>query len=147
MLTDRQRARCRELAAALDSGDQRPWLRAEASLSVAEKGAVWDARAHVVAAGGRGRKKNPEPNSAQGFRERDIAMTSATVADLDYWSDTEPDEPDDDDDDDGDVPCAACDGRGEDEAGNTCTVCGGSGKVAPGDSDDEEDDDERDDED
>ena len=34
MLTDRQRARCREIAAALDRHDQGPWLKAEPSLSV-----------------------------------------------------------------------------------------------------------------
>jgi hypothetical protein len=59
--------------------------------------------------------------------------------DLDYWADdVAPVEPDDDDDG---QPCAVCDGRGKDAAGNVCTACNGSGK-APIDDDNEDKDDE-----
>ena len=56
MLTDRQREKCREIAAALDRHDQGPWLKAEPSLGPEARGLIWDLRAHVVAAGGRAAK-------------------------------------------------------------------------------------------
>ncbi len=135
MLTDRQRARCREIAAALDRHDQGPWLKAEPSLGPEARGLIWDLRAHVVAAGGRSKKtENLTVNSSSGLAKPDAAV----MRDLDFWSDTEP-EPDDDDD--GDVPCAACNGRGRDATGNVCQACNGTG-VAPDDDDDRDEDDE-----
>ena len=122
MLIDRQREKCREIAAALDRHDQGPWLKAEPSLGPEARGLIWDLRAHVVAAGGRGHKKTLLPTDIQ-------VSQAAVMHDLDYWSDDVT--PDHDDDNDGDVPCAACNGRGKDAAGTRCAVCGGSGKVAP----------------
>ena len=79
----------------------------------------------------RGHKKTLPPTDGK-------VSQAAAMHDLDYWADdTEPD----DDDGDGDVtPCAVCDGRGKDAAGNRCEACEGSGKVSP--NDDEDDDDE-----
>lgn len=141
MLTAAQRAKCRVIAAALDAGDQRPWLKAEPSLSVAEKGAVWDARAHV-STGGRGKTAgNLTTDSREGLPKRDIGMTSAGVADLDYWSDTD-DAPIDDDVPDDEPTCGACRGSGRDTSGGKCVICGGRGRIPAEDQPDDGDDDE-----
>jgi hypothetical protein len=147
-MTAAEKGRCAVIATALDAGDQRPWLRAEPSLSVAQKALIWDLRAHVVAAGGRG-KKNLRMNSCEGLPKRDIGMTSATVADLDFWSD-EPDAPGDDPGDELDLKTKVCDncrGLGLTSDGVRCQKCNGSGRVPRDDVDDgEEDDDEFEDE-
>ena len=134
-MTSAQKSRCRELAQALDRGDMAAYRRAEPALTPEMRGEVWDQRAHVKAMAARGHKTLPPT---------DGKVSAAVMHDLDYWSDDVT--PDHDDDNDGDVPCAACNGRGKDAAGNRCAVCGGSGKVAPGDDDGNEDD-ENDDED
>jgi hypothetical protein len=130
MLTDRQRTRCGEIAAALDRHDLAPWRKWEPSLGAEERGLIWDMRQHVIAAAARNQAGITNLKPQQNFAELQRGD------DLDFWaSDVEPD----DDDDDGDVPCAACDGTGRDAAGNRCATCNGTGK-APLDDDDENED-------
>jgi hypothetical protein len=132
-MTADRKARCVEIAAALDRDDLGPWRRAEASLSPEERGAVWDAR-HVVAVGQREAAARPAVIT-------DAVRTSRIETrwlDLDYWASDDIEPPDDDD---GDMPvCPACDGRGKDAAGNVCAVCHGTGKFPSGDDDENEDD-------
>jgi hypothetical protein len=124
-MTSAERARCVEIARALDSGDQRAWLEAEGRMSPVEKSLIWDMRADQVA---RGRKKTLIPNDIKVF-SRDRDKTELRSHDLDYWADDlEPDDDQDDDDDDL-MPCPACNGRGRDAAGNPCAACRGTGKV------------------
>ena len=141
MLTDRQRARCREIAAALDRHDQRPWLKAEPSLSVAEKGAIWDMRAHVIAAGGRAVKAGEVSRQSDAKPPRPRIEASL---DLDYWADTD-DPPSDDPDDELDLKTKVCDncrGSGVASDGTRCARCNGSGRVDRDDVDDGDDDDD-----
>ncbi len=151
MLTSAQKAKCAAIAAALDRQDQGPWLRAEPSLSVEAKGLIWDLRAHVVAAGGRAVKAGSlTTDSREGLPKRDTGMTSAGVADLDFWGD-EPAEPDDDDDelDLKTKVCDNCRGLGLTSDGVRCSRCNGSGRVDRDDVDDgdgEDDDHDEDDE-
>ena len=139
MLKAAQRERCRVIAAALDAGDLQPWRRAEALLSPAEKGLVWDLRKHVQAQAARVAQagaviptvgKTPRP-----------ARIEASL-DLDYWSDTD-DPPDDDPDDELTLTTKTCDncrGSGVASDGTRCARCGGSGRI-PIDPDDDPDDD------
>jgi hypothetical protein len=87
MLTSRQRARCAEIAAALDAGDLRPWREAEARMTAEEKGAMWDMRQEQV-------KKNLTANLSKGLSAR--AETELRPFDLDDWP-LASQEPDDDD--------------------------------------------------
>jgi hypothetical protein len=52
-MTAAQKARCREIADALDRGDLEPWRRAEGSLGAEARGLIWYLRQHVVAVGQR----------------------------------------------------------------------------------------------
>jgi hypothetical protein len=132
MLTDRQRTRCREIAAALDRHDLTLWRKWEPSLGAEERGAIWDMRGHVIAQAARERQKTLLPTDSKVSRPEAVVMR-----DLDYWSDD--DAPIDDDVPDDQPTCSACGGSGKDAAGNECQVCGGTGK-APLDGDEEEDD-------
>jgi hypothetical protein len=143
MLTDRQRRRCGEIAAALDRGDLSLWLKAEPSLGTAERGEIWSQRAHVKAQAERRRQSEAAVPTSQNFATKRAARveTDLRLDDLDFWADDiEPEEPDDDDDDgvDSTVLCPVCNGRGRDSAGNECEVCNGSGRV-PATDDDEGD--------
>ena len=140
MLNARQREQCRAIAAALDAGDQRPWLKAAPSLSVEAKGLIWDMRAHVIAAGGRASKAGAVLNQS-GSKPPRPPRVETEFRDLDYWADDDQDDGGDDGDEAETVPCQVCNGRGRDTAGNVCAVCNGSG-VAPLDDDNEDDDDE-----
>jgi hypothetical protein len=133
MLTSAQREKCRAIAQALDAGDLQPWRRAEASLSPAEKGLVWDLRQRQAQA------RQVSPQSAGKPPRPPRVETELRLDDLDHWA-SDDDQDDGDDDDDGEVlPCGACNGRGKDAAGNRCSVCNGSGKVTPSDGDENED--------
>ncbi len=142
MLTSAQKAKCAVIAAALDAGDLAPWRKSEASLGPEMRGEIWDLRAHVIAAGGRGRKKTLPPTDGR----VSSAMTSAGVADLDYWGD-EPAEPDDDPDDELTLKTKVCDncrGLGTTSDGTRCSRCNGTGRVDRDDVDDGDDDRDRD---
>jgi hypothetical protein len=139
MLTDRQREKCREIAAALDRHDQGPWLKAEPSLGPEARGLIWDLRAHVVAAGGRAAK-------AAGIFAQSAQKTELRLDDLDHWASDDDQDGDGDDDDTADtVPCQACNGAGKDVTGRVCQACNGSGKVSPNDGEEDDDDDFEDD--
>ena len=142
MLTSRERERCRAIAQALDRHDMGPWRKAEASLSVEAKGAIWDFRQHVIERGAQAGKvfvtptKTPRPPRVE-----------TEFRDLDHWASDDDQDGDGDDDDEAEtVPCSACNGAGKDVTGRVCEACGGSGRVTPDDEDDEEKDDEREDE-
>ena len=140
MLNARQREQCRAIAAALDAGDQRPWLKAAPSLSVEAKGLIWDMRAHVIAAGGRASKAGAVLNQS-GSKPPRPPRVETEFHDLDHWA---TDDDQDGDGDDGDeaetVPCQVCNGAGKDVTGRVCQACNGTG-VAP-DDDKPDDDDE-----
>jgi hypothetical protein len=149
MLTDRQRARCREIAQSLDAGEMTLWRKAEPTLTPAERAEVWEQRA------------------AQQQREAAVMPRHDSASnDLDYWppevegkpapmppkrmpmprtdddEDSPPVLPDDDDNDvapeQEEKTCPTCNGRGRTHDGLTCPTCGGTGRVR----DDEEDNDE-----
>ena len=95
---------------------------------------IWDLRQAQVARAAQSRQGAAVTRPA-GFK------SELRLDDLDFWLDA-PDAPIDDDPPDDQPACSACNGRGKDAAGNRCAVCGGSGKVAPGDDDGNEDDDD-----
>jgi hypothetical protein len=158
-MTAAQKARCIEIAQALDAGNLTVWQRA--SLSPTEEALVWHLVREQVAHGQRlqraGRKIAPYSAIRADVPVREAAPFSAVMPDrgepkrperelqshdLDFWADEV--EPDDDDEPDDDmVPCPVCNGRGRDEAGNVCDVCNGSGRVRD-DNDDEEDNEDED---
>jgi hypothetical protein len=139
MLTDRQRARCRELAAALDSGDMATYRRAEPALGVEERGAVWDARKHVQAQAARAAQRQVSSTVAITPTPRRIE-TGLRLDDLDFWLDA-PDAPDDDDDP---MPvCGACKGSGRDTSGGKCVICAGKGRIPAEDQENDDDEDDR----
>lgn len=132
MLTAAQKARCATLAEALDARDQGPWLKAEPSLTVEEKGAIWSMRRHVVAFGQREAAARPAGIP--------VEATSRTV-DLDYWaSDDEP--PIDDEVLDGEPECSACRGTGKGPDGRACPICNGRGTIPGEDQPDDGDEDD-----
>jgi hypothetical protein len=69
--------------------------------------------------------------------------------DLDHWAQDTDEEPDSDDDTEDSeaawVPCAACNGKGKDAAGNVCQACGGTGRVIDEGGDDGDEDERIDD--
>jgi hypothetical protein len=128
MLTAAQRERCRSLALALDRGDVDTYRRAEDSLTVEERMAMWDLRTDFTALAARGRQILAERNRQRGVAVRPVVVRPKTDPwpdDLDFWADDF--EPDDEEEDGDPMPCPACDGTGRDVKGNTCEVCGGSG--------------------
>ena len=144
MLTERQRRRCAEIAAALDRNDLRPWLAAEASLSREERGAVWDERQHVRA---KAEQQQRRENAQVAGARRSRVETESASGDLDFWaSDDEPDDGGDDDDEEQQETrtCPTCNGKGRTHDGKSCARCGGSGRVPiddlPGEPDDDEED-------
>jgi hypothetical protein len=169
MLTDRQRARCREIAEALDAGDGKAIAKAEAiaPLSRDERSLIWDLRGEVAA----GVAHHPPPNSAGGDNPlkirgaQNFAVTVGAVDDLDYWpevegkpetvprkrtpmpmprtDDDEPVMPDHDDEDDTEQTtktCPTCMGKGRDHSGRSCPTCGGTGRIPMNDVGDDGDD-------
>src|SRR6516225_3311348 len=88
MLSDRQRRRCRAIAAALDQGDLSLWVKAEPTLGALERGLIWDMRTAQVARAKRAAgKRTPPPK---------VDDLGPGQPDLDNWP-----QPDDDSDDDG----------------------------------------------
>jgi hypothetical protein len=144
MLTSAQREKCRRIAAALDRGDQGPWLRAEASLGPVEKAEIWSMRRHVKAMAEQQHAKAP----SIARRLEVAAMRSTRMDDLDFWSDDAPGVDDDDDIDDDAPPepeddpmsqttkiCMNCRGLGRSKDGSVCDVCDGTGRVPMDDFD------------
>ena len=146
MLNARQREQCRAIAAALDAGDQRPWLKAGAELVSRSEGLdLGHMRAHVIAGGGGGRARveGGRGSESEWFKTSGGPPRVETeFHDLDHWA---TDDDQDGDGDDGDevetVPCQVCNGAGKDVTGRVCQACNGTG-VAPDDDDREDDDDD-----
>jgi hypothetical protein len=149
-MTSAQRARCAEIARALDRGDQRLWLEAEGRMSPEEKLLTWDLRAEQVARAAQRQRR--EAAGAAVMCAHDFAAVRPVRAktelqshDLDYWSDDdEPVMPDvlpDDDNDDNEQKtklCPLCHGTGGGDSGDTCELCDGTGRVPVSVPDDEE---------
>lgn len=136
MLTDRQRAKCRSIAEALDRGDQGPWLAAEPSCTPEMRGEIWDQRAHVKEMAARAAQRR---QTAGARVISTVQQTSgARMNDLDYWADDVSPEPDDDDDDPMPV-CGACGGTGKTRSGGTCQICHGKGRIPAEDQPDDDD--------
>jgi hypothetical protein len=161
MLNAAQKSRCRELAAALDSGDYATYKRAEPSLTPEMRGEIWDLRAHVKAMGERATQRLVSPQSAAKAPRPARAETNLGLVDLDYWGSDENDDDGENDDDPPILPvskpdpneqqktksCPNCRGLGLTSDGVRCSRCNGSGRIDRDDvDDDEEDDDEREDE-
>jgi len=155
-MTAAEKGRCAVIAEALDRGDLAPWRRAEASLSPAEKGLIWDLRRHVQAQAARNQGsdtilKHPQ-NSAGVQRGKTLELR---LDDLDFWAY----ENDDDGENDDDPPilpvskpdpneqqktksCPNCRGLGLTSDGVRCARCNGSGRIDRDDVDDGDEDDD-----
>jgi hypothetical protein len=88
----------------------------------------------------------PEPQEHRRAKARPTTAAKAVTVpvmsaiDLDFWP-VAGDERDDDDEQDGDV-CQVCNGSGRDAGGNRCAACGGSGKILNEDDDEQQPEDE-----
>jgi hypothetical protein len=138
-MTTRERDRCREIARRLDQGDTEFYKRAEASLTVEQKGAIWDLRQHVVAKAQRAAGKRTLPPKVDDQQD-DLGPGKPDLDDWPVPGDSDDDSPAPPEEEEPSRLCPMCRGSGRDTTGAKCSACDGTGRIAANVDDDDEDD-------